>query len=182
MNLEKYNQKNYEIGKSKFIVLLWWLVQGTIFRFSIHNMYNYRRFLLIIFGANIGNNVKIRSSARFHYPWKVKVGDNSWIGDDTYFYSLDKIIIGKNSVISQKTYLCTGSHDIKKSSFDLITKPIIVKDNVWIAADCFVHPGVIIEKNVVVSARSTIIESLNSDFIYAGNPAKVIKSMPEERR
>ncbi|WP_336798474.1 WcaF family extracellular polysaccharide biosynthesis acetyltransferase [Exiguobacterium acetylicum] len=182
MNLEQYNQENYQIGRAKIIVLIWWLIQSTLFRLSIHNMYRYRRMMLILFGAKIGKNVKIRSSARFHYPWKVEIDDNSWVGDDTYFYSLDNIYIGKNSVISQKTYLCTGSHDIRKQSFDLITKPIVIKDNVWIAADCFIHPGTIIENNVIVSARSNVVDSLKSDYIYAGNPAEVIKSIPEKRR
>lgn len=175
MNLENYNQSDYSRGKSTLIILLWWIIQATIFRFSLHNMYEFRAVLLRMFGAKIGKNTKIRSSSRFTYPWKVCIGDYSWIGDDVQFYSLDKINIGSNVVVSQKTYLCTGSHDISKETFNLITKPINIETNSWIAADCFIHPGVTIASGSVIAARSTVLKSTESNFIYAGNPAKKIK-------
>lgn len=176
MNLEKYSQKNYSRGRNSITVLIWWFIQGTVFRYSLHNMYKFRALILTLFGAKLGKNTKIRSSAKFTYPWNIEIGDNVWIGDDAIFYSLDKIKIGSNSVISQKSYLCTGSHDIRDEAFSLITKPILISDEVWIAADCFIHQGVSIGKGTVVCARSTVIKDLEEDCIYAGNPAKKLKS------
>ncbi|WP_029594811.1 WcaF family extracellular polysaccharide biosynthesis acetyltransferase [Exiguobacterium chiriqhucha] len=175
MILSKYSQKGFSRGKNSLIVLLWWFIQGTFFRFSLHNMYNFRAWILRIFGAEIGQGTKIRSSAKFTYPWKVKIGDYSWIGDDVILYSLDDISIGSNVVISQKSYLCTGSHDISDNSFSLITKPILVNDATWIAADCFIFPGVILGEGSVVSARSTLKDCTEPWYIYDGNPAKKIK-------
>lgn len=175
MKLNKYSQENYSRGRNGAFILLWWLIQGTIFRFSLHNMYGFRANILRVFGAEIGKGTKIRSSARFTYPWKVSIGDYSWIGDEVVFYSLDKIIVESNVVISQKSYLCTGTHDINDEHFSLITRPIIVKENSWIATDCFVHPGVTIAPGSIVAARSTVIKNTEEKYIYAGNPAKKIK-------
>ena len=175
VDLSKYNQSWYSRGKSGLIVLLWWFIQGTLFRFSLHNMYEWRNFLLRLFGANIGRKVKIRSTAKFTYPWKVSIGDFSWVGDDVYLYSLDEIKIGKNCVISQKAYLCTGSHDIEDPAFGLITKPVVVEDGAWIAADVFIYPGVIVRENAVAAARSTITRSIPANNVYAGSPAKFLK-------
>ncbi|WP_280166228.1 putative colanic acid biosynthesis acetyltransferase [Priestia aryabhattai] len=178
--LSKYQQSNYSRGKSPIVILLWWIVQGTLFRFSLHNMYSWRNYLIRLFGAEIGTNVKIRSTAKFTYPWNVSIGDHSWIGDDVYFYSLDKIHIGANCVISQKSYLCTGSHDIKDFHFGLITKPIIVKDGAWIASDVFIYPDITINEMAVVAARSTVAKDIPANEVFAGSPAKYIKKRFEE--
>ena len=66
------------------------------------------KLLLRLFGAKLGKGVKVRSSAKFTYPWKVSIGNHSWIGDNVQFYSLEEIHIGANCVISQESYLCTG--------------------------------------------------------------------------
>ena len=52
-----------------------------------------------------------------------------------------KIKIGKNCCISQGVYFCTGNHDFKKESFDLISESIVVGDSVWIGAKSIIGPG-----------------------------------------
>ncbi|MCM3216404.1 putative colanic acid biosynthesis acetyltransferase [Niallia taxi] len=175
IELSKYNQSWYSRGKSNIYTIIWWFIQGTLFRFSLHNMYGWRRFLLRLFGAKIGEKVQVRASAKFTYPWKIEIGDFSWIGDNVKFYSLDNIIVGSNCVISQESYLCTGSHDIKDPYFGLITKPIIVKDGAWIASDVFVYPGITINEGAVIAARSTVTKDVTSEAIFAGSPAVFIK-------
>jgi putative colanic acid biosynthesis acetyltransferase WcaF len=137
--------------------------------------YGWRRFLLRFFGADIGDNVIIRSSVRITYPWKVKIGDYSWIGDDVVLYSLGEIEIGKNTVVSQRSYLCTGSHDYCKIDFPIYSKKILVEDECWLATDVFVGPGVIIKKGAVVGARSSVFSDLNSNSVYVGSPVRFVK-------
>lgn len=180
VSLDKYQQNWYSRGKSNFTVILWWIIQGTIFRYSLHNMYSWRNYLLRLFGAKIGRNVKIRSSAKFTYPWKVSIGNNSWVGDNVQFYSLDEIHVGNNCVISQESYLCTGSHDMKDKHFGLITKPIYIKDGAWIATDVFIYPGIKINEMAVVAARSTVTIDIPENSVYAGSPAKFVKKRFEE--
>lgn len=180
VKLKDYNQNWYSRGRNGVVVLIWWFIQGTIFRFSLHNMYNWRNFLLRLFGAKIGKDVKIRPSVKFTYPWKVTIGDFTWIGDNVKLYSLDMIRIGANCVVSQESYLCTGSHDIIDPNFGLITKPVIIKDGVWIASDVFVYPGVTINEMGVVAARSTVTRDIPANEVYAGSPAKFIKKRFEK--
>ena len=180
VKLIEYNQEGYSRGRNGLIILLWWIVQGTLFKYSIHNMYRWRAFLIRIFGAKIGKEVKIRSSAKFTYPWKVSIDDYSWVGDNVQFYSLDEIYIGSNCVISQESYLCTGSHNIKDPHFGLITKPIVIKDGSWVASDVFVYPGVTINEMAVVAARSTVIKDIPANEVHAGSPAKYVKKRFEE--
>ena len=162
-------------GKSAISVQLWWFVYALFFRTSPQVLYGWRRFLLRTFGAQIGKKVIIRSTAQITYPWKVKIGDYSWIGDDVVLYSLGDIIIGTNSVVSQKSYICTGTHDYTKEDFPILAKKIVIGDECWLATDVFVSPGVIINNGVVVGARSTVINDLDSNSVYVGSPVRFIK-------
>ena len=174
-NLNLYKTPKNFRGKSKIVVQLWWLVQGTLFKISPQFLYGFRRFLLRLFGAKIGKKVIIRPSAQITYPWKVSIGDYSWVGDDVVLYSLGEIEIGNNVVISQKSYLCTGSHDYLKSDFPIFTKKITIEDEVWLATDVFVAPGITIEKGTVVGSRSSVYKNLPKKTVCKGNPAKPIK-------
>lgn len=162
-------------GKSGVYVQLWWIVQSTLFAGSPQFMYAWRSFLLRLFGAKIGKGVIIRPSVRVTYPWKVDVGDYVWIGDNVELYSLGKITIGSHSVISQRSYLCTGGHNHNSISFDIFEKPITIAEEVWIASDVFVSPGVSIGRGVLVAARSSVFHDLPEGMICLGAPAKPVK-------
>jgi putative colanic acid biosynthesis acetyltransferase WcaF len=123
--------------------------------------------------------VRIRPTARITYPWKVSIGDWSWVGDGAVIYSLERIDIGCNVSISQRCYLCAGSHDYTKRDFRYILDPektqISVEDEVWLANDVFVGPGVTIGRGAVVGARSSAFGSLPSMMVCAGSPATARK-------
>lgn len=178
---ETYQQlNNFELpenfrGRPAWIVQLWWLVQNSLFAWSPQFLYGWRRYLLRLFGAQIGADVLIRPTVRVTYPWKISIGDYSWIGDDVVLYSLGAIEIGKNTVVSQKSYLCTGSHDHSSKTFDIYAKPIKIGNEVWVATDVFIAPGVIIGRGAVVGARSTVLHDLPPEKICYGNPAKPVK-------
>lgn len=165
-------------GRSAVVVQLWWLVQSTLFAMSPQFMYGWRRFLLRLFGAEVGREVLVRPTARVTYPWKVTIGDYTWIGDDVVLYSLGEIEIGGHTVISQRSYICTGSHDITKTTFDIYALPIRIGNQVWIATDVFVAPGVRIGDGAVVGARSTVLHDLPEGMICYGNPAMPVKPRP----
>ena len=161
-------------GRSALYVLIWWTVRDTLFRMSPQPMYAWRRWLLRCFGARIGSNVLIRQTARVTYPWKLRIDDNAWIGDFVELYSLGNIHIGENACVSQMSYLCTGSHDHRRSSFDIFAKPIIVEPQAWVACDVFIGPGVTVGFGSVIAARSTLLKDAPPLAILAGHPARVI--------
>ncbi|MEB3341240.1 hormogonium polysaccharide biosynthesis acetyltransferase HpsU [Okeania sp.] len=172
VDLRKYNQSWYDRGKPGLFVLLWWLVQAITFPLTPQPLYSVRRLILNLFGAKIGQGVLIRPTARFTYPWKIAIGDYSWIGDDVVLYSLDRIEIGKHCVVSQKSYLCTGSHNIGDPTFGLQTAGITIGDGAWVAADCFVAPGVNIGANAVIGARSSVFKDMPPGQVCLGSPCK----------
>lgn len=162
-------------GRSGFIVQIWWLVQSTLFSWSPQFLYSWRRFLLRIFGAKIGKMVQIRPTARVTYPWKLIIGDYSWIGDNVELYTLGNIQIGSHVVISQRSYLCTGEHDFTSLSFEISAEPIIIENQVWLATDVFIAPGVRVGCGSVIGARSSVFKDISGGKICYGNPAVPIR-------
>ncbi|MEG4322667.1 MULTISPECIES: hormogonium polysaccharide biosynthesis acetyltransferase HpsU [unclassified Microcoleus] len=177
VDLRKYDQSKFDRGRPGWVILLWWFVQAIAFPLTPHPCNSIRSGLLRLFGAKIGRGAVIRPTARFTYPWKIEIGDYSWIGDDVVLYSLERIAIGEHCVISQKSYLCTGSHDPQDPAFGLITASVIINNGVWIAADCFIGPGVAIGANALIGSRSSVFENMPAGFVCTGTPCR-----PRDRR
>jgi putative colanic acid biosynthesis acetyltransferase WcaF len=135
-------------------------------------------FLLRLFGAQIGKGCRIYSSAKILVPYNLVLGDNVILADRLLIQNTALIEIKSNSIISQGTYLCAGSHDIYKETFDTIRKHIFIGENVWVAAECFVGPGVKIGDGAVAGARSCIFKDVEAWTLVGGNPAKTIKKLP----
>jgi len=155
---------------------MWFLVQDTLFRFSPIPCYGFRRWLLRRFGCKLGKGVIVRPRARFHYPWRIEIGDHVSIGDDVWLYSIAPIKIGSHTVISQKSFLCTASHDYQDPHFKTTAAPIVVGDGVWIAADVFVGLGVTIGDNAVIGARSSVFHDMPAGMICYGYPCRPVRS------
>ena len=179
-NLKDFKLPREFRGRSSWYVQTWWLVQMLFFKPSPQFMYGWRRFLLRCFGAQIGKKVMIRPTAHIQFPWKLKIDEYSWIGDEVVLYNLGDITIGSHTVVSQRSYLCAGSHHHLNPDFSIYTKPIIIKNQCWLAADVFVAPGITIGEGTVVGSRSSVFKTLPAGKICFGSPAIVIKDRAAE--
>ena len=72
--------------------------------------------------------------------------------------------------------LLCGNHNYKKTTFDLVTKPIIIEDGVWIGAKSIVTGGVICKSHSILSVNSVASSNLDEYTIYRGNPAEKVKT------
>lgn len=55
---------------------------------------------------------------------------------------------------------------------------VFIEDNVWLGAGSTVLKGVRIGKNSLIGANSLVVRDIPANVIAAGNPCKVIKSLP----
>lgn len=167
---KKFNKGDFKIGVSSFKLVLWYFTSVILFKSGLMPFSSILVFLLRLFGSKIGKDVRIKPGIHIKYPWKLEIGDHSWLAD-CYIENLDWITIGRNCCISQKAMLMTGNHNYKKVSFDLLTKPIILEDGVWVGACATVGPGVILYSHSVLSLGSVATKNLEAYSIYQGNPA-----------
>ena len=165
-------------GRPAWFVQLWWIVQATAFRSSPQAFYGWRRFLLRLFGAKIGQGVIIRPTAEITYPWRLTIGDYSWIGDHATLYTLGEVRIGDNACVSQHCYLAAAYHDYTRPTFDMIGSRIAIEPEVWLATRVFIAPGVTVGRGAVVGAGSIVLKDLPPMMVSAGNPAKPLRPRP----
>ena len=172
VNLSKYN----EVKPKYFKRIIWMLINKTIFRLMFGlKLHGIRNYILRIFGAKVPHKCLIYASCKIYAPWNLEVGIHTCIGPNTEVYNKDKVILGENIVISQGSYICTASHDISSNLIPLITSPIRIDNQAWVAADCFVGPGVTVGEGAVVGARSAVFKDVAPWTVVGGNPAKFIK-------
>lgn len=174
---KEYDNPHYTEVKPHYLKrILWIVVNHTLFRCIIGYQTRYLRNLLLrMFGAKIPLFSMVYPSSTIFAPWNLEVGRHSCIGPGTKIYNKDKITIGNFCVVSQGAYLCTASHDITNPYNPLITAPIVVGDQAWVAADAFVGMGVTIGEGAVVGARAAVFKDVEPWTVVGGNPAKVIK-------
>ena len=167
---KNFNKKEFRTGATVAKVYCWYMVNVLCFRSGLIPFSTILVLILRLFGAKIGKDVRIKPGIHVRYPWKLRLGDHSWLAD-CYIENLDLVTIGKHVCISQQAMLMTGNHDYKSISFDLITKPIVIEDGVWIGAKSLVAPGVRVASHAVLTAGSTAVRNLDAYVVYQGNPA-----------
>lgn len=173
-DLSTYNNNWYNPGSS-LKRILWLYINSIFLKSSFFPFNSLKVFLLRFFGAKIGKEVVIKPSVNIKYPWKLIIGDYVWIGEEVWIDNLDNVIIGNHTCISQGALLLCGNHNYKKSSFDLIIKPITIEEGVWIGAKSVVCGGVTCYSHSVLSVASVATHSLEAYSIYQGNPCQKIK-------
>lgn len=139
-------------------------------------LHRWRGWLLRRFGANIHPTARVYGSARIWYPPNLTMHQHAVVGPGANIYCMDQITIGDKAVVSQGAVLCGGTHDIGDPDFQLITRPIVVGAQTWVAADAFVGPGVTVGEGAVVGARAVLFKDAEPWSVYTGNPAVRIKA------
>lgn len=111
----------------------------------------------------------------------IKIGENTRI-HGTCIHAFNKIYIGNNCLIAANTNIIDGNgHELCMENPEYrikttdIGNPIIIEDNVWIAANCIILGGTKIGNGAVITAGSVVKGIVPPKTIYGGNPAILIK-------
>ena len=98
------------------------------------------------------------------------------MGSRVNAYSLGLIEIHQGATVAQEVYLCSGTHDFDNPNFQLVTKPIVIEEDVFIGVRTMVLPGVTVRKGAIVGAQSVVTKDIPPNVVFAGNPAKKIRN------
>jgi len=175
VDLSSYSSAQFDRGAGKLREGLWLLVSLVLFRLCPFSLSGLKSAVLRAFGAKIGRGVVIKPQVKITFPWKLEVGDFVWLGEECWLLNLDRIVIGSNVCISQRAFLCTGNHNYRVPTFDLMVKPITIADGAWLGAACWVGPGVKVGSHAVLAACSVMTGDMEPWGIYQGNPAVFVK-------
>ena len=168
-NLKDYKlPKNWSRGKNLFYEVIWIVFFKPMISCTLPGTF-WRKYILILFGAKLGKYIRFNPGLKIKMPWRLSVGDYSWIGEDVWIDNISNVKIGDNVCISQGVYFCTGNHDFKKISFNLICKSIIIDSESWIGSKVIIGPGNKIGRGSVIKMGSIITKDIPPQSIFTEN-------------
>jgi len=167
--------------KHRLVRLAWCFVWTFAAAWTPVPLHFWRRFLLRTFGAKIHRTAKVYPRVKIWYPPNLSMDAFSCLANHVDCYAMDKISLGQYSIVSQGASLCCGGHNIDDAHFQLVTRPIVIGPNAWVAAEAFVGGGVNVGEGAVLGARAVTFKDLDAYSVYVGNPAKFLRrrQLPE---
>jgi acetyltransferase-like isoleucine patch superfamily enzyme len=112
----------------------------------------------------------------------VITGANVFVGRNTYLGAWKPIWIGSDTLIGAYCYIISGNHRFDQPELPIRVQryegePIAIGRNVWLGSHVVVLPGVTIGDNAVIGAGSVVTSSIPGAEIWAGVPARRIRSI-----
>lgn len=158
------------------------LILGTVNHFLVGtHFFELKRILLnLCEGIKIGNNTKIVGPVNLPLISSLEIGQETWIGKAFEIIGNGNVIIGNHCDIAPNVYFITGSHKMgshERRAGEGFNGTIMVCDGCWIGARALLLPNTKIGNGTMVGAGTVVNHSLQSDRVYAGNPAKEIKML-----
>jgi putative colanic acid biosynthesis acetyltransferase WcaF len=180
-DLSIFNNSNYNPG-NKLKILVWYIILNVFFMNRLFPFMAPKQWLLRIFGAQVGQGLIIKPNVNIKYPWNLIIGDHVWIGENVWIDNLDKVTIGSHCCISQGALILSGNHNYKKTTFDLVTLPIVIKEGVWIGARATVVQGITCKSHSILSVASVATSDLEEYTIYQGVPAVKVRERVVDKK
>lgn len=110
------------------------------------------------------------------------IGNNSAVGKRSEItLNGGKITIGNFVRIASSVFITNANHEFSDMAVPImdqgvITKDIIIEDDVWIGHGAIILPGIHIGKGAIIAAGSVVTKNVDAFAIVGGNPAQFIKS------
>ncbi len=111
----------------------------------------------------------------------IDIGDNVDIGNGTVIYASKAggVTIGKNTLIAAQSYIIDTDHGTQAGELirnqENTVLPVVIGEDVWIAAGCKVLKGSQIHDGAVIGAASLVKGEIPKNAIAVGIPAIVKK-------
>ena len=171
-------------------------------RFDSENKLENRKYLIIgekgIISANfifetekgeikIGNNVHI-GGANFICRNSITVADDvtmAW-GIVIYDHNSHSVFWQERMNDNHQCYNdhinYNGNNIANKDWSNVVDGPIKIESKAWIGFDVTILKGITIGEGAVVGAKSVVVKDVEPWTVVAGNPAKIIKYLPEYKK
>lgn len=120
-------------------------------------------------------------------PFFCDYGSNIELGCKVFFnfncvvLDVAPVIIGSNVLFGPAVQIYTATHpmsaSVRRKGIES-AKSIIIGSDVWVGGGAIICPGVTIGDRSVIGAGSVVTRDIPSDVFAAGNPARVIRTIP----
>lgn len=128
----------------------------------------------------LGKGVTIMNDVHFSGHKNIEVGSQVYIGKGSFLLAeMGGIKIGDNVLIAPGVKINSRNHNfssrgslIKEQGYS--SAKIVIENDVWLAANCMILPGVTIGEGAVVAAGAVVSKDVKPYSVVAGVPARQI--------
>ena len=112
----------------------------------------------------------------------LRIGDSAYINDGVWFGCTERITIGDRALIGPGVrFFDNPYHGLYERRVRPPSRPITIADDVWIASDAIILPGVTIGDGAIVAAHAVVVADVAAFTVVAGNPARAVRSLDPKR-
>jgi len=128
---------------------------------------------------SLGENTLIQHGLRITNPEKVSIGSNCNFGQGVFITGGGGVRIGNWVGLGPDVKIWSVNHRFDDADRPWLlqgweAKEVVIEDDVWLAANTFVMPGVTIGRGAIVSALQCGGQICAPYAIFAGNPGRVV--------
>ncbi|NPD91846.1 sugar O-acetyltransferase [Xylanibacter muris] len=135
--------------------------------------------------GRIGKNFTVHSPFRCDFGKHIFIGDNFVSNFNLTILDEAIVTIGDNVFIGPNCGVYTVRHALlpdQRNKGVMKASPVTIGDNVWLAANVTVLPGVTIGDGAVIGAGSVVTRDIPPYTLAAGNPCRPIRKVTEADR
>ena len=109
----------------------------------------------------------------------LQIGENCFFNHNCSITCVKDIKIGSGCNFANNIVIVDHDHKVSANGVekDLVSKPIVIGDSVWIGANVTILKGVTIGDGAIVAANSVVRNDVKAHTIVAGVPAKIVKEV-----
>jgi acetyltransferase-like isoleucine patch superfamily enzyme len=123
-----------------------------------------------------GKSIRLRPGVQIIGADQVKMGSYVGIGNYTILRGLGGITIGNFVLIGDNVIITSVGHPIGGVYYrSQELAPVTISDNVWLAANVIILPGVTVGENSAVGAGAIVTEDIPPNSVAVGVPARVVR-------
>lgn len=106
------------------------------------------------------------------------IGPRTFINGGVSICAQESVIIGANCAIGNYTLIMdTDFHNVSDHTQPAQSAPVVIEDNVWLAARVTILKGVRIGQGAVVATGAVVTRDVPPFTLVGGVPAKIIRSL-----
>lgn len=113
---------------------------------------------------------------------RVKIGRGTFVNYGCMFNTTAPITLGQNCDIGMNVLFVTSSHELgpaERRAGAATADPIEIGDGTWIGANAVILPGVTVGAGCVIAAGAVVVRDCDANGLYAGVPARKVRSLHE---
>lgn len=139
-----------------------------------------RRILRDLFGAG-GDSVWMQPPFYCDYGTNIELGERVFFNFNCVVLDVCLVRIGDFTLFGPAVQIYTAMHPLnaEQRRREEFGKPVEIGSDVWVGGGAIILPGVRIGSRTVIGAGSVVTRDIPGGVFAAGNPCRVVRSIPE---